>query len=601
MRFAVLPDVVVEDGVLDGLARAGLSQALVHPSGRPWTFDDGRVRWAHRRTGPTGAVAVPWPEGEVARSDMIGAFGPGDVDSVAEKACDRSFFLSSTDSYVRVQGPLSSQRQVFVRRIGKTSVASNSVSVLLALGTARIDRTRLALGLLTTRPPQPFACLTPWEGVEAVGIGDWLRLDYSGRASAVRWWEDPGRGVLAADSAAAVRRALEGSVEEAVAGHRAVSADLSGGAGSTSLGALLIPIAGSFEALRIRSLDSTPDEPGSAVEASEALGVRLHLLPGIEANAAAASALTGSTAPDDGPLPWPGLQDYAERVASAMGSLGSTAHVTGFGGEELFGTVPGVFRAMWAESRRDSIRTVARLNPARGFDPMTAIRASMSREPYTDYLERALRCLRGAERWRARDAYSWFAPVAVPPWMSDEGRELVVGAFEKAVASAVVPLGADPLAQQVIESVAHQGGTLRRFGELAGGGAWRAPYLDRRVVRAVLRSPAALRLDPGRDRALLAEAVGDVVPARLFDRSRMHRQGPRPGPGPDLRWRRIAREFEDGDLFSSGLVREDVLRTALRQPGGAGPGLFDLEAAVATEQWLRSASDRESAASHEAA
>jgi asparagine synthase (glutamine-hydrolysing) len=47
------------------------------------------------------------------------------------------------------------------------------------------------------------------------------------------------------------------------------------------------------------------------------------------------------------------------------------------------------------------------------------------------------------------------------------------------------------------------------------------PYLDHRLIEHVLGLPAALRLDRGRPKALLLDALGEDLPREVWDRPKM--------------------------------------------------------------------------------
>ncbi|GAA1532318.1 hypothetical protein GCM10009691_05090 [Brevibacterium picturae] len=512
------------------------------------------------------------------------------MDALARDICATSYFLASTAAGVRAQGTLSTQRHLFWSVVDGIPIASSALSALHSLVEPRIDDASLALALLKSRPIQVFAERTPWRSIRAAGIGEWLHFDGFHPPRAVRWWSDPAQDLNASEGSAEVRRALQQTIGDSTDTQSVVSADLSGGLDSTSLCFLLDGIDSELRTFRTSSLNSANDESERARSVARLFGLNLHEFPPLAETSSAFSLEPDEDAASvlQGPLVWAGSRGYLRTLAPEIVAQGSSTHFTGLGGDELFDMVPGIFRRLRREGMRVVVGAAWRLHAQHKSKPKAMIAAALDQEPYGAYLARSVDCLRGAAHWKRSDAYSWFPPTDFPAWMSKHGRELVLEAFSEAVSRGPEPLGRDPLGQQVAESIAFQGQILRQFDEIFPEIRWQAPFTDRRVVEAALRSPAAARMDDRLEKSLLASAVSDLSPPGFFDKR--GRSDFTTDVYDEHRRQRVelVRQFNESRLMETDLVDPDIVKSTLYEPNSADVGLFDVENIVVAERWLRS-------------
>ncbi|MFF4122837.1 asparagine synthase-related protein [Microbispora rosea] len=593
MKFLALPDRDLDHHIAGRLSWDVEPDVLRHPSGRPWILTDDLSHWAVRDLADGTRIAVP-----EANSDPVVAAEVDDlstsarVDDIAKSLTLHSFLLVSADGQQRLQGSLSTQRQLFWSMVNGVALASNSPRVLREVTQPQVDETWLALSLVKALPIHPFAPRTPWVGLCSLGIGEWLRIDARGSARPVRWWVPPASGEDFASSADAVRASLREAAGGAIhSGARRVSADLSGGLDSTSLCFLLADLDAEFTTYRTSSMSPWNDETTRAREVARDLRLPLHEFPPL-AEQSTAFDLDPDPSPAsiaEGPLVWAASRGYLDLLADELCRTGAHVHFTGLGGDELFDVVPGFFRALWRENAVAALRRMRRFQLTQKQRLVSLLRGASSRESYQRYFLRVAASIAHDAPSRPEDAYSWFPPVVLPRWITTKARNLIVQAFFDAATSAPEPLGRDPLAHQTVESVTFQGKILRQFSEVYGQYdiRWCAPFTDSRVVRAVLRAPASARISDSVDKPLLAATMNGIAPSGFYDKR---------GRGDftsDIYAEHRARrdkllvEFKDSCLVERDLVQRDLIEPILAEPAASDIGLLEIEKLVTAERWLR--------------
>ncbi|MFI7450084.1 asparagine synthase-related protein [Nonomuraea sp. NPDC049714] len=588
MKFLTLPDRDVDQRFADRLGWGVDPHIIRHPSGKPWILTDHLSGWIVRDLSDGTRIAVPGASEQALPAAEGLASGTRD-DDIADSG---SFVLASAQGQQRLQGSLSTERQLMWAVVDGVALASNSPQVLREVARPPVDERWLALSLVKSLPIHAFASRTPWQGVSSVGIGEWLRIDAQGSARSVRWWSPPASGEDFASSTEAVRASLREVLREAVRDSgRRVSADLSGGLDSTSLCFLLADLGVEFTTYRTSSMSSWNDETTRAREVAREFGLPLHEFPPL-ADQSTAFDLDPDPNPasvSEGPLVWAASRGYLDLLMDEVGRTGAHVHFTGLGGDELFDLVPGLFRSLWRESPRAALRWMRgfQLGQKRHLAPL--LRGAMARESYRRYFARVARSIERDIPARPEDAYSWFPPVVLPHWITTKAKNLIVEAFSDVAKSTPEPLGRDPLAHQTVESIAFQGKILRQFAEVyrQHDVRWCAPFTDIRVVRAVLRAPASARLSDSVDKPLLAAALNRIAPSGFYDKRGRgdftsdiyaeHRN----------RRDRLLTEFRDSRLVERGLVERDQIEPALLEPPASDIGLLELEKLVTSERWLR--------------
>ncbi|MEV8636250.1 asparagine synthase-related protein [Streptosporangium sp. NPDC051023] len=593
MKFLTLPDRDVDQRFVSRLGWDIDPEVIRHPSGRLWILTDDLSDWMVRDLSDGTRIAVPDANSNPVIATKVEGLAPHtSVDDIASDLTLHTFLLASTNGRQRLQGSLSTERQLIWGVIHGVTLASNSLHVLREMARPRVDERWLALSLVKSLPIHSFAPWTPWHGLSSLGIGEWLRIDAQGSARPVRWWTPPASGEDFVSSAEAVRASLREALCETVRGSgRRVSADLSGGLDSTSLCFLLADLGVEFTTYRTSSMSSWNDETTRAREVAGDLRLPLHEFAPL-AEQSTAFDLDPDPNPasiSEGPLVWAASRGYLDLLVKEVGRTGAHVHFTGLGGDELFDLVPGLFRALRQENPLTALRQMRKFQLGQKLHLVPLLKGAFSRESYQSYFTRIATSIERDIPSRPEDAYSWFPPVVLPHWLTAKAKDLIVEAFSDVAKSTPEPLGRDPLAHQTVESIAFQGKILRQFSEIYRQYEvrWCAPYTDIRVVRAVLNAPASARISDSVDKPLLAATLDHIAPRGFYDKR---------GRGDftsdiyaehQSRRDQLLTEFKDSRLVERGIVERDRIEPVLVEPAAADVGLLELEKLVTAERWLR--------------
>ncbi|WP_165977071.1 asparagine synthase-related protein [Nonomuraea diastatica] len=384
---------------------------------------------------------------------------------------------------------------------------------------------------------------------------------------------------------AGLRSALAGAVAARCAGGP-VSADFSGGLDSTSL---------AFAAARhtrVRGiLYHHPEIPAGDLAAATALARR-----GIELTTVRGGPATLPYADLDCP---PGGEpmrgDLAWRRSLQRIRAAESVHLTGEGGDALFGVAPSFLSGLVREPRRLMRHCAgqAELRQTSAFG--LALRAwRLSRTSPAQALKRLGRRLLhpDAEDLTWPGAVAWW-PIdgTVLSWLTRGARaELAARVADPALAERVDP-DAGPAYTAMLTELRHSADAQRHLRELGAartGVRVHAPFLDDQVVRACLAVPAPERADPAAAKPLLAEAMRGLVPGDIFSRrtkgdySAEEYHGARASAG------RLHRLIDESRLAALGVVEPGPVRAGLdRVLVGAPAPLGAMSQFMATERWLR--------------
>jgi asparagine synthase (glutamine-hydrolysing) len=269
---------------------------------------------------------------------------------------------------------------------------------------------------------------------------------------------------------------------------------------------------------------------------------------------------------------------------------GSQLHLTGFGGDELFGGSSAHLHAMLRTHPRLALRH------ARGF-------ANQNRWPHRETL-RLLADNRSYRKWLARaddgltapppadDAptLGWGLSPRMPPWATPDA----VGAARELIRAATART-AEPLAphrgQHVeLEGMRFLSRFVRHLAQITArfGLALAAPYYDDRVIEAGLAVRPQERITPWRYKPLIVEAMRGVVPEESLRRHTKDGGSYELATGMREHRGDLLALCEDSRLARLGLIDADALREVCRRPLPPSLSFTALYQTIACEVWLRS-------------
>ncbi|OLT16565.1 hypothetical protein BJF79_18260 [Actinomadura sp. CNU-125] len=594
MRFIVVPDNAAGEAVAASLRDRPGPRTLDHGSGRPWIvgwWRDEEVAWAaagRRRIAVLGTASAtgPWLARYIAR-----LHGPGGLNDLWRELPGSFHAVAMLDGTLCVQGSLSRARAVFYGEVLGTTVAADRPDTLAMLTRAGVRTESLAAGLMAPAQVWPLSERCPWQGVEAVPADHRLEIAPRGRVRLERRHRPPAPEIPLAEGAERVRRALDDAVAVRGHGRSSLSVDLSGGMDSTSMCFLA---AGKVERLltvRRESSDPGDDDGHWAGLAAAALpGARHMVHPTTDLPANFAGLLEAD--PDlEGPSPV--LRNRAAIVEQArlLSAAGSTLHLTGHGGDELFYPNPAYLYDML---RRDPLLAIRRVRANRAvyrWKTRPTVRELLDRTSFSDWLGRDVgRTLDASVRnVTSTPLKGWGMAYRMPDWATPEAVDSVRRTLRRTAE------GAEPLSplrgQHLTLQCVREGGVLmRRMNRLtAGHGVTiEAPFLDDQVIEAALAIDYADCMDAGRYKPALVEAMRGIVPdGNLGRRTKAEFSG---NVYAGLRRHRPELlELCDGmRLADLGLVDAAALREMLLSLPPFSLRLVPLVNTFACEVWLRS-------------
>ncbi|WND40758.1 albusnodin/ikarugamycin family macrolactam cyclase (plasmid) [Streptomyces sp. BB1-1-1] len=469
---------------------------------------------------------------------------------------------------------------------------SNSARVLADLIGAGVDAVRVAVAVLLPHVPAAVGTRTFFAGVQQLPPGARIKLA-AGRdlRGATVWCPDPVPG----PAHQRLRSALKDAVRLRVAGDPDLTCDLSGGLDSSSL-ALLAATA----LPEGRTLNAVTVHPAGQTSGADLTYARLaaahhphfahHLLP-LGPEHLPYTDITAVPATDE-PVPSTLTRARLEGQLRWMHDrFGSRTHLTGDGGDSVL-FLPAAHLADllshrlyrraaaeatgWARLRHSPVLPL--LRDARA---LTRINRAQALTDLATALEDGASTARGDVRW--------FPAPPLPHWATADAVRLLSRAAHQVAAEADALPGLDIAVRILVDEVREVARTAAADAQLAAasGIELHNPFVDPRVVDAVLRTDVRARPPLHAYKPVLAHAMADVLPETLASRMTKgsfnadHYTGLRANL-PELQ------HLADGRLAALGLIDPAGLRAHLAQAAAGIPmSLAPLEQALAAEAWLR--------------
>ncbi|MFI0262305.1 asparagine synthase-related protein [Streptomyces sp. NPDC017056] len=595
--FAVFPD-GGRGPAAARLLRARATEVVTHHSGRPWllgSWPAGQVVVAAAGSARM-AVIGRCPVTAEALADRLRALRDVSDTERALAGLPGSFHaVTSADGRVRVRGSASAVRRVFHARVEGVTVAACRADTLAAAVGAGVDERHVALHLLATPPPYPLGDGPGiWRGVESVAAGHCLLLDADGRAAIRRWWTPPEPELSAAQGADAVCRALTAAVDSCTTGRKTVSADLSGGMDSTSLCFLADRGPARLVTFGWESVDPANDDAAWAARAAARLPGAEHVRPERTRAPLWFSGMTGLKAVSDEPGVWARDSARLATLAGHMAGRGSGLHLSGGGGDELFGDLPPYLHDVLRSHPWAALGRVRRARAVRRGPLWPLLRGLADRSAFTRWLTAWAdhltqdRARPAPARYTSGTAWGTLSPM--PPWATQEAVRAARDLLRAAAAEGPEPLAERRGRHAALSAVQTCGRAFRQVDQVTSGLGlpYAAPFLDDGVIEAALSVRVAERSAPGRYKPVLAEAMRGVVPDLLLARSTKGEYTADFYSALRRNRSALAELFNDSRLAGAGLLDTTALGAGLGRPQLSADVLRALDNTLACEVWLRS-------------
>ena len=520
--FVVLPDC---DAALDVAAILGglAPQTLPHPSGRPWLMG----RWAAEELvtaqgrGTQVAVIGCCPVTAAALSALAHRVRTvADLDRLGAGLSGSFHLVAAIEGGIRVQGGVSGLRRIFYTQLGHVTVAADRADVLAGLAGAAVDEQWLAARLVYPYLPHPVADGCPWHGLQALADDCYLLTHPGQPARVVRWWRPPEPVAPLAQAAPIVAQTLAAAVEARTRPGGTISCDLSGGLDSTPICFLAARGNSKLIAVTLASTDSEQDDARWAQRAAAALQGTEHLVLDMQQLPLMyADVGEGGTGADE---PHITIRDHASItcVSRQLVKRGSRLHLRGLGGDQVLQAPAPYLHTTALTHPRVAANHLRGRRAVSGWPLGATLRELADRRSYQHWLTAAVDDLTAPPPARGMPNLGWGPALRLPPWATPQAADAARTLLHEAAA------GAQPLAptrgqHATLEHLRGVGYFTRHVaGIMARAGLpLAAPFLDDRVVEACLAVRLHERTTPWRFKPLIVEAMRDLVPASVLQRT----------------------------------------------------------------------------------
>ncbi|MGH8908665.1 MAG: asparagine synthase-related protein [Egibacteraceae bacterium] len=594
MEFMILPDSGAGEAIAQTIRGQARVEVIPHASGRPWIvgrWASGDVIWAaagQRRVAVLGCA----PVSADGLAHALGRVrGVRDLDGLARTLPGSFHLAASVDGRVRAQGSLSTLCQIFYTTVTGTTVAADRPQSLASLSGAGVTEELLAARLLAPCPPWPLSEYCLWRGVEPLPTGCYLEMDADGNSRTVRWWTPPEPETPLSVGAGLVRSALRDAVAARTQGRGTVSADLSGGMDSTSLCFLAVDSAARLVTTRWEAEDPGDDDRVWAERAAAAMPDAEHL---VLSRQQAPTWFTDLTTPDadvEAPFAWIRTRARLAYQAQRIAGRGSTRHLTGHGGDEVFFGSPLHLHTLVRTHPLRSIRYARAYRALHRWKPGATIRGLLHNPSFGQWLAASAQSLTTPVReFSGRPDFGWWIGFKTPPWATPDAVETARRLLREAALSDPDPLCPLRAQHAALQDVRQCGDAVRRVNRLTSrfGVSWQAPYVDDRVVEAAL----SIRFEdcalPDRYKPTLATAMRGIVPEAVLGRSTKAEYSAEAYAGLRRQRQELLQLCDDMSLARLGLIDADAFRSALLGMHPSSLTMIPLIGTIACELWLRS-------------
>lgn len=555
--FVVLPDTSAAARLA---ARLVTPTQLRHASGRPFLLGDPATdRVLTAETGADRLALVGQVDADPAELRQLLASVTTPAGLTRATGRPGSYCtVGSIGGQVYVSGPAFETRRLWWANIDGVTVISNRADCLARLGDFDVDPTALVLRLLGSTP-HPLDRPSLWAEVNALPGDRYLTVDRHGQHSQGTWWQLPAPELDLAAGAAGLREALAGSVRARTATGSALACDLSGGLDSTPL---CYFAARAGQGVLARTLYN--DDPGGAEDlrwAQKTLdvmpGVHTHLVSTTDALMDFYEGIDGVHAPLDEPNQAVTAGPRIMALLTDDRDRGIGLHLNGLGGDHILRGVEAWEHTLFRTHPWQAWQRARAAHIPEGIPARTTLRQLVDRRAYRQWLrDTAAAALDDRTSRRAVPGLNdWSPPMALPPWLSQAGVDIVRDRVRRALPAAE-PLDPTMAGHTDLYFIRDAGRLVRSTAQLGTplGVAYEAPLLDDGVVEAALAVRREQRDNPLEWKPLMKAAMRGLLPDDYLKRTSKVGGGPQSVRGYRRHYDQLIGLMESGGLFDTGLV-----------------------------------------------
>ncbi|NUP28033.1 MAG: asparagine synthase, partial [Nocardia sp.] len=472
-------------------------------------------------------------------------------------------------------------------RVGGIDIAADTVHALRHLAGTKLDPGALAAHLLEPIPHH-LAQRPLLAGIEPVPVGSGLLIAPSGAARSIGGVRAPTAVRDLTEGAAEVRARLVTAVAARTAAGGTVTSEFSGGYDSTTLGFLAARGPAQVKVVTAQGRDSANEDLAWAARAARYLPDVAHaILPAADLPHTYAGLWDGPTWLNE-PSPLIVGRSRVGALARLASEFGPAVHLTGHGGDHIFGGLPTRFRDLLWHRPFTAWRGLRGFAALGGWRLRDVVRDSVDPTGFHSWWRKNTRPV-VSRPVRRKPMLGWAIPPSAPVWTT----EAAFGAIGEGItwmASATEPLAPERGGHVELETIiegARAVAVLNRLSLASGGPPSTAPYFDDGVITAALSVAVEHRVSAWTYKPLLGASVRGLVPDPVLRRQTKDDGSHDVEAGLRAHRDELVALWEGSRMGEIGLVDSAKLKELCARPSS-----FELEegtmfTTIACELWLR--------------
>lgn len=228
--------------------------------------------------------------------------------------------------------------------------------------------------------------------------------------------------------------------------------------------------------------------------------------------------LASAGAGTEDPYRWMRSRGRHIHLARLLAEQGCRLHLTGHGGDELFGAFPSYLHALARSHPLIAARHARGYRALRRWSAWDTICALNDGTTFAAWLAAIAGQLSAPPLVPMIPHFGWGWPVRMPPWATPAAVEATSSLLRDKAAEMPASLAPSRVEHEVLQQIRVCGRTVRQVAalvaDMGAGAQLAAPYLDDRVIEAALTVRLHERMTPWKYKPLLAAAMRGVVPTR---------------------------------------------------------------------------------------
>lgn len=516
-----------------------------------------------------------------------------DIEVFSREVCEiggRWVAVTHHEKVIYCHQPFLTRDPMFWSVRGRGRIASTDLGRLVqGCGTSDLNTVSLALSVMPLGAPWPFNRTTIWNGVNRVSVGERLEIRGSG-VKVTRVWHLPETCADRDQVVHDLSSLLPAVVSTLVGSDDRVGVDCSGGLDSTAVVYMLRHCACNIDAYHYVASNPSNEDHVWASRVLSDIAIKPRLIGNEIANIFFRSDVEVEEPETGGPFLWGAGRMYLRAVAKSSTDNGVTSHFTGFGGDELFTSMPA---QLWSHYQRYGFSSLLTLRRAAKRNRVKLVDLYSEARSATPFHSDLL------ESWtfsggRSAVDLSWGNAMEIPDWVHHDALQAVGEAVRLLYDQEIQPLSPDRARHQALASLSYEAELLDQISSRFGRDVveWQSPFLDCEVVLASLMLDVGDRTEAGRGKSLLKDSMRGMVPSSVLERRNKGDYSMELYRAMEANRESLRSYFDECYLMDLGIVDADRLRRAVLSGVNDTAELHAIQSTLEAERWLRNMGSR---------